>query len=54
MRNIANSEVKGDEAVVGLSERCIGELKRGPLYAEILETERLCLEYQSKKKGLME
>ena len=50
MRNIANSEVKGDEAVVGLSERCIGELKGDLFYNDILETQRQYVEYRSKRR----
>ena len=51
MRNISNSELKGDEIDVELSERCIDELKRNPLYTDILETERQYIEYRSKNGG---
>jgi hypothetical protein len=51
LRNIANSEVKGEEIDVELSERCIGELKQDPLYSDILETERQYVEYLHKKRG---
>ncbi len=51
MRNIANSEVKGENIDVELSERCIGELKGDPLYADILETERQYVEYRNKNGG---
>jgi hypothetical protein len=50
MRNIANSEVKGEEIDTELSEWFINELKRDPLYAEILETGRLYVEYRSKRR----
>ncbi len=51
MRNIAHSELKGEEIDVELSKRRIGELKRNSLYADILETEMQYVEYQSKKRG---
>jgi len=54
MRDIANSDVKGEEIDIELSERCIDELKEDPLYTEILETRRQYIEYRSKNKGLME
>ncbi len=54
MRNIAHSELKGEEIDVELSERCIDELKGSPIYTDILETERQYVEYRSKKKGLRE
>ncbi len=48
MRNIANSELRGEDIDVELSERCIDELKGNPIYADILETERQYIEYGSK------
>jgi hypothetical protein len=50
MRNIANSEAKGEEIDVELSKRCIGDLKGNPLYTDILDTEKQYIEYQSKKE----
>ncbi len=44
MRNIAHSELEGEEIDVELSERCIRELKGNPFYTDILETERQYIE----------
>ena len=50
MRNIANSDVKGEKIDIELSERCIDELKRNPLYADILEMQSQYIEYRSKRR----
>ena len=50
MKNIAHSELKGEEIDVELSEQCIDELKGDPLYVEILEMQSQYIEYRSKRR----
>ncbi len=51
MRKIAKSELKGEDIDVELPDRCIGELRGDPLYADILETERQYVDYRNKNGG---
>ena len=44
-------KLKGEDIDVELPDRCIGELRGDPLYADILETERQYVDYRNKNGG---